>query len=101
MKLLFATLAGFLSLAMASSNDWPQWRGPHRTGIVPSGTPAPTNLPAMPKTLWRLNIGGGFSSPVVAGGKLVYLDAQDGQETAHVLDAASGKELWHTNYDEQ
>ena len=41
--------------------------------------------------LWRLPIGGGFSSPVIAGGKLVYLDAQDGQEVAHLcIDAATG-----------
>ena len=36
----------------------------------------------------------GHASPVIAGGKLIYLDGQEGQETAHCVDAATGKELW-------
>lgn len=95
----FGLLGLLLALGGLHAGDWPQWRGPARTGRVPGGTPVPTHLPATPKALWRLDIGGGFSSPVVAGGKLVYLDAQDGQETAHALDAQTGREIWRTNYD--
>lgn len=98
MKRFAACLAAALLLGNARAADWPQWRGPERNGIVPDA-PVLTNLPPSPKVIWRLDIGGGFSSPVVAGGKLVYLDAQDGQETAHCLDAATGRELWRTNYD--
>ncbi len=101
MKIVLATAAALLALAAAPAADWPQWRGPTRTGIVPPNAPVPTNLSAMPKVVWRLNIGGGFSSPVVANGQLAYLDARDGQETAHLLDAATGRELWRTNYDEE
>ena len=105
MWMRFVRIAGFILAFQLPglpvfAADWPQWRGPDRTGVVPAGGPGPTNLPATPKVLWRLTIGGGFSSPVVAAGKLVYLDAQDGRETAHALDARSGQELWRAAYDE-
>jgi outer membrane protein assembly factor BamB len=100
MRAGLSTIAVALGLTAAHAADWPQWRGPMRTGLAPVGGPALTNLSATPRVVWRLTIGGGFSSPVVADGKVVYLDAQDGQETAHVLDAATGRELWRTNYDE-
>jgi len=32
--------------------------------------------------------------------KLVYLDAQDGKEVAHLLDSRTGKELWRVPYAE-
>src|SRR5271165_6040195 len=85
-----------LLVAHAPAADWPQWRGPERTGWVASSEQFPTTIASEPKVVWRLEIGGGFSSPVVAGGKLVYLDAQDQQEVAHLVDAATGKEAWRT-----
>src|SRR5258708_4060048 len=84
----FSTGLIFLALhASLWADDWPQWRGPERNGHVAAEGADPAALPTDPKILWRLNIGGGFSSPVVAGGKLAYLDGQDGQEVAHLLDA--------------
>ena len=85
----------FLPLNLLCS-DWPQWRGPLRTGYVPAGEAVPAALPAEPKVLWRGNAGTGFASPVVAGGKVFFLDNQESMETAHALDAATGKELWQT-----
>ncbi len=74
--------------------DWPQWRGPLRDGHAAMGAPVPETLAVEPKVVWRLNIGGGFSSPVVAGGRLVYLDAQNRKEVAHLVDAQTGRETW-------
>jgi outer membrane protein assembly factor BamB len=74
--------------------DWPQWRGPDRTGHVPKAEKVPVSLPAEPKTIWRIKVGDGFASPVVAGGKVFHADAQNGQETLHALQLADGKELW-------
>ncbi len=53
-----------------------------------------TRLPGELKPLWRIVVGAGFSSPIVAGGKVVYLDTQEGKEVAHAADARSGRELW-------
>jgi outer membrane protein assembly factor BamB len=78
--------------------DWPQWRGPERDGHAGLGEAFPDELAAMPKQLWQKSIGGGFSSPVIQNGKLLYLDATGGQETAHLLAAKTGTELWHAEY---
>ncbi len=104
-RLLFALLVplffrGVDSPAAIAPDGWPQWRGPFRTGHAAPDSPVPPNLVADLKPVWKISIGGGFSGPIVAGGKLAFLDEQDGQETAHLLDAATGRELWRAPYAE-
>jgi outer membrane protein assembly factor BamB len=94
-----ALCAGLMSQAFPTfPADWPQWRGPERTGRAAEGEIAPTHLAATPRVDWKLNIGGGFSSPVVAKRILVYQDGKDGKEWAHALDSATGKEIWSVTY---
>src|SRR5258708_3933799 len=90
--------ACFILLASlrAQGSDWPQWRGPFRTGHVPPGEPVPAKLPAEPKVVWKLKVGEGLASPVVAQGKVIYLDAQEGIETVHAIDALTTKQLWQS-----
>ena len=82
----------------AGAADWPQWRGENRDGHAAASSPALTSLPKDVKPVWKIPVGPGFSSPIVAGGKLIYLDAQDGQEVVHALTATNGKELWKTPF---
>ena len=94
-----ASASALLLLAMPTvAADWPQWRGPDRTGRVPEGERVPAQLPVSPKVEWKIEIGGGFSSPVVAQGKLVYQDGREGKEWARAVDAKSGKEIWSAAY---
>lgn len=83
-----------LSSSIALAVDWPQWRGPDRTGGIKDTAHKLDNLPPEPKTLWSVEAGPGQSSPVVAGDRVIFMDGIDGQETAHCLDAKTGKELW-------
>ncbi len=78
----------------AGAGDWPQWRGPLRDGYAAEDSPPLDKLPAELKVLWRKKIGGGFSSPVAAGGQLVYCDENGQDEVAHLLDAKTGAEVW-------
>ena len=85
----------FLFLTNASrGGDWPQWLGPRRDGHAAADTPAIEKLAPELKVVWRKKIGGGFSSPVVAGGKLVFFDENGQAEVAHLLDAKTGAEIW-------
>lgn len=84
----------------AQAADWPQWRGPSRNGFVPGGAPVPASLPSQPKTVWRMEVGEGLASPVVAGGKLFYFDAVSGKETLHAIDPATAKEFWRATIDD-
>ena len=74
--------------------DWPQWRGPNRDGVVTDPSTSADALPAEPKVLWKIDTGDGHASPVVEGNRLVFLDAENGQETAHCVDLATGKQIW-------
>jgi len=89
--------ASVFAFAAAHAADWPQWRGPNRDAVVKDPNHALNKLPDEPKVLWQLDAGPGQSSPVIAGGKLVYFDAQKDQEMAHCVDAATGKVLWSTS----
>ena len=86
--------ASFFVFTAAQAADWPQWRGPNRDAVVKDPNHALNQLPAEPKVLWKIDAGPGQSSPVIAGGKVVFLDAQKDQEMAHCVDAATGKILW-------
>src|SRR5215510_3963260 len=81
-----------------AGSDWSQWRGPNRDGHAPAGAPAPTTLPKDLKPVWKIPVGGGFSAPILAGHKLVYLDENGRREVAHVVDSVSGMEIWQAEY---
>ena len=97
MKLLPA-FAAFALAAAASAADWPQWMGPKRDGRAAAGAWTAKTLPDAAKPAWQMPIGGGFSSPVVAGSLVVYCDIQDNEEVVHAVDLATGKEKWATRY---
>lgn len=92
-------LAVLVFLSHARAADWPQWRGPERNGHVAAGAAVPTTLPTEPKIVWHINIEDGLASPVVAGGKVFYLDNQDGRETLHAVSEKDGKEFWRADVD--
>jgi outer membrane protein assembly factor BamB len=86
---------GFISAATQAA-DWPQWRGPQRSGISQE-TGLLKEWPAEgPKLLWQVvDIGDGYSTPAVVGNR-VYLISNKGMENEYVqaLDASDGTEIW-------
>lgn len=94
-------VGGSLVLALsvslgASSAQWPQWRGPSRNGTV-----AATATPKWPeawKRAWRTDVGEGYSSPVVSGGRVFVHSRRDPEELVTALDLTSGKVLWQQKY---
>jgi outer membrane protein assembly factor BamB len=100
-KMKFVSVAHVVSLSLlvviaAHAGDWPQWRGPERDGHAAQDESLASSLPQGLKPDWRIEIGGGFSSPVISAGKLVYMDGCDGKEVAHLIDANTSKENWQT-----
>ena len=65
-----------LALALAShAEDWPQWRGSGRDGVWHE-TGIRKNFPAKDLPVrWRAPVGYGFSSPVIARGRVYVTDA--------------------------
>ena len=79
------------------AGDWPQWRGPSRTGLS-TETGLLKAWPASgPKQLWLFrNAGKGYSGPAIAKGQLFTLGTRENKEILLCLDAKAGRETWAT-----
>jgi outer membrane protein assembly factor BamB len=91
-----ALFIGALATASVSA-QWQQWRGPNRDGVVPAASVPP----AWPETLslmWRQSVGEGYSSPVVADGRVFVHSRSDPDEIVSAFDLATGKPLWSARY---
>lgn len=85
------------SLAPLSAQDWPQWRGPARDGAVPAAS-VPQQWPASFAPAWKVEVGEGYSSPVVAAGRVFVHSRRDPNEIVTAIDLASGKVAWQQEY---
>ena len=95
--LALVTTGTWAAQPAATTTDWPQWHGPTRdnlsaeTGLLKTW---PADGPAL---AWKTtDLGGGYSSVAVAGGR-VYTEGDIGDESfVEALDLATGKKLWQT-----
>jgi outer membrane protein assembly factor BamB len=105
-----------LSLGSAArADDWPQWLGLRRDGVWHETGILAKFPKGGPKVLWRVPVGGGYTGPAVAGGRVYVMDrpwprnaklndaappkgAVPRTERVLCLDAASGKLLWKHEY---
>ena len=110
-------LLTFLLTALPSpAADWPQWLGPTRDAVW-AETGILRKFPAGgPKKLWSAPVGGGYSGPAVACGKVYlpdYIKAKGegfnnpakraeltGTERLTCFDAATGRLLWQYTHPE-
>jgi outer membrane protein assembly factor BamB len=78
--------------------DWPQWRGPSRTGLSLETGLLKQWPTAGPRLVWqRKGVGDGFSTPAVVGDR-IFLLGNEGLQNEYVraLDVADGKLVWST-----
>ena len=88
----------FLLCSPLFSADWPNWLGPTKDGVSTE-----TNWGnGLDNLQWKEKVGVGFSSVVVANGRLFTMghDGQKrgGNETVYCLDAKTGKPIWTDSY---
>jgi outer membrane protein assembly factor BamB len=95
--LRLSVLASLTLAPSLSAADWPQWRGPNRDGISKDTGLLQEWPKDGPKVRWKLtDIGTGYSSPAVVGGKVYIQTTKEQDEFALCLDEKTGKELWKT-----
>jgi outer membrane protein assembly factor BamB len=89
-------LAGVLVLAGAAvAADWPQWRGPDRDNVSKETGLLKSWPGGGPPLVWTSEDAGiGYSGPAVVGNRVYTLGADEKQDFAVALDAATGKKVW-------
>ncbi|HTS29548.1 MAG TPA: PQQ-binding-like beta-propeller repeat protein [Bryobacteraceae bacterium] len=98
MKRAWILLALGAALPAARSADWPQFRGPQRTGISQETGLLQEWPAAGPKLVWRLrDIGDGYGPPSVVGGRIFIVSNRGlDNEFVQALSVEDGKTLWTT-----
>ncbi|HAV63964.1 MAG TPA: alcohol dehydrogenase [Verrucomicrobiales bacterium] len=96
--LLLAALIPFSFSLPSRAQDWPQFLGPERNLKTVS-----TNLNLAwpggePVTLWKQQLGSGWSGPVVSGGRLIIHHRLKDEEVVSCLDALTGEPRWEHRY---
>ena len=98
---IFAIFASFVVSVTAQapvSSDWPQWRGPGRSGLSPE-TGLLREWPASgPPRVWSTaNLGAGFGSVAVRGDRVYVQGMRNSQSVVSALSRMDGKLLWVRN----
>jgi len=93
---LVAALLVF-GLVPLAAQDWQQWRGPARDGVI-RGFKEPAAWPKELTKRWNVEIGPGYATPLVVGERLYVFTRQGDNEVMQALDAATGKTVWRTSY---
>jgi outer membrane protein assembly factor BamB len=116
LSLLFLLAVSGGGTGDGSLQDWPQWLGPLRDGVWRE-TGLVSKFPAGgPKVVWRAPVGGGYSGPAVAGGRVYVMDRTrtkdasgkparptragiPGTERVLCFDVSDGRLIWKHEYD--
>ncbi|MGH9794747.1 MAG: PQQ-binding-like beta-propeller repeat protein [Candidatus Acidiferrales bacterium] len=96
-SLLTCALGATLFAPICTAQEWSQWRGPSREGVVAEAS-TPAAWPASLERKWRVEVGEGYSSPVVSQGRVFIHGRRDPEEIISAVDLASGKVIWQQKY---
>jgi outer membrane protein assembly factor BamB len=78
--------------------DWARWRGPEGTGISLETQWNPKALEGGAKIAWQADIGMGYASFSVAGGRAYMMGNRNDEDIVLCLDAKDGGEIWRHAY---
>jgi outer membrane protein assembly factor BamB len=96
-------VALYCFLPTAYADDWPQWRGPGSDGVWKEKGILESFPSGGLKIRWRVPVGGGISSPVVARGRVYVTDSLEEKpkawERIHCFDEKTGAPLWTHSYE--
>ncbi len=96
-RFLFSALTPLLLALPGWANDpsWPGWRGAGRDNQV-ADFKLPGELPEKLEPIWRVEVGSGYATPVVAGERIYQHARQGGDEVLWCLELASGESVWRS-----
>ncbi|MCP4311184.1 MAG: PQQ-binding-like beta-propeller repeat protein [Bacteroidetes bacterium] len=99
----FLLLAGLSTFKVMGQNDlsmtdWPQWRGPDRSGTWHNGPRIDSLTGKNVSRLWEAPVGSGYCGPTVANGLVYVMDLVEGSERVVCIDSQNGKTEWVYSY---
>jgi len=94
MNLALALLSATTFAASPDSFDWPQWRGSDRTAVSKERGLLKEWPKEGPPLAWKIKgLGGGYSSPSIAAGRIFGMSNRGEDEVVWALSETDGKEL--------
>lgn len=94
-------LSWLLTLCPVAKGDWNQWRGPERTGEVPSEPAWPDSLSEEHLTkVWETSLAEGYSSPISSEGLLFTVATRDqSHEVVKAFRLQDGEAKWENSWE--
>jgi outer membrane protein assembly factor BamB len=87
-----------LAAALPSRADWPQWRGPERTGVF-KGPEWPADFSKL-EPAWEVPLSASYSGPIISGKLVFTTESVDKRlERVHAVDRATGKTVWTAEWE--
>lgn len=83
--------------SVLSAQEWTGWRGPSRDGAVAAAL-VPKPWPNALTRSWQVDVGEGYSSPVVSRGRAFVHSRRDPDEIVTAIDIATGNVVWQQQY---
>ncbi len=98
-RIVLALIPSFLLCALASAENWPNWRGPYHNGSS-NETKLPESFGKTDNVKWSVKMPGAGSSTPVIWGDHVFLTSANGDKNSVALafDRKTGKELWRKEF---
>jgi outer membrane protein assembly factor BamB len=96
-RLLLILCASLTLCSAAVAADWPQWRGPDRSGVSKETGLLKAWPKSGPKRLWTFKKAGlGFSGPAIVGDRLYTMGVRNEMTYVIALDVNKSEEIWST-----
>jgi len=95
--LIFLSASGTWQPVTAADVHWPGWRGPGRDGWV-AGFQPPARWPERLERVWQVEVGSGYATPVVSGGRVYQHARQGDDEVVWCFDIETGAVKWRRSY---
>ena len=83
-----------LGVAAVHGANWPQFRGPDRSGVARDESLLEAWPESGPQEVWHREFGAGYSSIAIVGSRLFTMSADDNGEYVVGLDISDGSSLW-------
>jgi outer membrane protein assembly factor BamB len=91
-----AFAAALICCSLTVANDWPGWRGADRTGVSAEKGLLKKWPTGGPKQKWKAtDLGGGYSTPSVADGKVFLIGSKGQDEHVFALKLEDGSPIWN------